>query len=139
MNKQIRRFLGAALKQMLVEATGRPIGLMSVPTEHPEMPYAVLFPMNTIPREEDWSDPEGQFRYMFQLSCVGGTHEQVTAMSERGMEALIARNPNGSFVTPLVIEGITIINRKLDQLGVIVASGTGRIYTSPDAYSIEVM
>lgn len=134
--------------------SGRPVGLAEIPGKNPNIPYAILQPINSPRGYGDNLDPESMRDYVFQVTCVGKSPRQARWMSDKMREVYIGRDadgvfihdmtnlpdipddPNGPATTP---PGASVVpgSRYSDAVGAIVKSGD-LVYQTVDTYRLKV-
>jgi hypothetical protein len=75
--------LDQVIKTALETVTTRPIGYGTVPSEYPEKPYGVLYPMENVTPLGDMSSVVANRDYKYQIRCVGEDHRQVRWMQAK--------------------------------------------------------
>lgn len=139
-----------SLKLWLATETGRPVGLMEIPGKDPNIPYAIIQPINSPRGDGDNQDPESIRDYVFQVLSVGKSPRQCRWMGDKVREVIIGRDPStGIFIhsidlpnvpdTPPSAPGASVVpgSRYSDAVGAIVKSGD-LVYQSADTYRLKV-
>lgn len=129
-----------AFTSFLGTATERPLGLAEIPEKNPNLPYGILYPINSPRGYGDYINPESMREYVFQITCVGKTPKQARWYSDKMKNVIIGVNANGDDVFPMpVMGGVTVCPgcRQSDALGAIVKTGDA-LYQIADTYRIKV-
>lgn len=133
-----RQLLDATFTSWLARCTAREVGLAELPGANPNMPYGVVYPINSPRGEGSWANPEEDRDVVYQVTCVGKSPEQVGWMSDKVNTVIIGRYEDGRLrYTTVGIAGGTVLWRLTDELGGIVKSGD-RLFQVVDTYRIRV-
>lgn len=139
-----RRLLGPALKSFFQTETGKKVGLAKIPDPLDgklEMPYGILYPLpGSTSLTYSYNDPDECLVYIWQMTCVGVSHEQCAGMSDRFYKALLEKAPGSGYSHSLGLPGgMMDIYRALDSFGGIVTNPEDdNLYQTADTYRIEV-
>lgn len=108
------RPLDAALKSVLEEHTGRPVGVEEPPptdpADGPPFPYALLYQQGARRSGPPLHDPEADARVTYQAACIGLQSDQVKALAARVRRALVGC-VDGAWAVPLAPEGMSVMGR----------------------------
>lgn len=142
-----------SFKEWIAAETGRPVGLVEIPGINPNLPYAIMQPINSPMGEGDNLNPESQRDYVFQVMSVGKTPRQCRWMSGRVNKVLVGRDGNGVRLSPINLQNIkddpngpantapggSVVPGSLhtDTLGAIVKTGD-QFYQVVDTYRMKV-
>lgn len=131
-----RQLFDKTFSAWLARCTTRDIGVCDVPSTTPNMPYGVYNPINSPRGEGSWQDPEDERDWVFQITCVGRSPEQVGWMSDKVDEVIVGRNDRGYATAMTGVQGGTVLWRLTDSKGTIVRSG--QLFQVVDTYRIRV-
>jgi hypothetical protein len=112
--------LTEAVQAMLEHSTGCPCGVLVAPAAiDPEMPYLVLHPLDPTFHGPEYTAPEADAVFVYQVDSVGalGAWQQTSMVAARARWALLARDAAGAFAVPLVAPGLTVTDRRHDSGG----------------------
>jgi hypothetical protein len=135
------RLFDKSLTEWLGTATNRPHGLAELPSDKPNMPYFIVTPLFMPRGDGPYAKPEAMLDYVFQVTSVGRSPEQVRWMAQLLRDALVERDGDGEYLYALVgIEGATVLpgSRMTDQLGGITKSTEGSLFQEVDTYRMKV-
>lgn len=108
---------------------GRPVGDGTVPTNQ-ATPYLVVYPLYAPRGEGSLAKAEEDRDFVYQVTSVGITREQVAWMASKVEELWL-------YGAAPAIPDLAVESRHSDQLGAIVPSGE-QLYTTDDTYRIRV-
>lgn len=139
-----------SLRMWISQETGRPIGLVEIPGENPNIPYGIMQPINSPRGDGDSLNTESMRDYVFQMLCVGKSPRQCRWMSDMVRTVLIGRDASGVFLhdisvlpdvpgSPPIAAGASVLpgSRYSDAVGTIVKSGD-LVYQTVDTYRLKV-
>lgn len=140
-----RRLLTAALKQMLMDATGRPVEVNRAPFQNndtkivADVPYAIIYPLpggGSVAGSQLYH-PDEDMVFVYQVTSVALRDDQADWMGDKVRWAMLGRDGQGAFRWALTPSGMTITDRRLSGA----AGGldlVDQIYQVPESYSIYV-
>lgn len=129
----------AALVAFLAALTGRPVGEATAPLVNglPAVPpYAIVYPLaggTTWGPMLEGPDEGAQLPY--QITSVGLRSDQATWMADKVRQAILGRT-NGSLTSPLVVPGVTVLDREFSAYGG--QDREGDVVSVPDTFLIHV-
>ena len=126
------------LSDWLSTITTRPGNFGELPDNNPNLPYFVLYSVNSPVGEGSWRDPEDDRDLVVQVTCVGRSAKQANWMSDAAKKAMVGRDATGKYQYPMTnVEGGTVLWRTSDSLGSVDKSGD-RLFQVVDTYRIRV-
>ncbi len=138
-----RRALTEALRTMLETATTKPVGITRIPEDaggtQVAKPYAVIFPMKlSYYGGTPYENPTEMGYFSYQVKCVGDRPDQTEWLADKVRDAIMGRVTGGQFTYPLVVSGLTVMDRYpgLDSPGDLYDSGN--IFEVDDTFIIAV-
>lgn len=128
------------LVTMLQAATSRP-GADMVPPEAAELPYFFVIPIAGGPDSSGpaLTAPDADVGVVYQVTSVGARRDQSEWMADKVRQAILGRNPDGSFVVAFpVVPGLSVADRRPDggRPGTD-RQGDGR-YATPERYVLHL-
>ena len=125
-----------ALIDMVAAATGRPVGGAQLPFGA-DPPFAVVYP---LPGGDTWGPdlvaPDAGAALLYQITSVAIFRADAEAHADLVRQVLLDRDPDGGFVTPLVVAGLTVIDREHVAFGGIDESRG--VFNAREQYLIHV-
>lgn len=117
-------------------AAEMPIGLLTVPKlpdpDDPETlvaakaPYQVLWPLWTNTSGPPLHDADADSEWIYQLSLYSVKGDQLEWMQDRAKRIIVGRNPDGSWLFPLEVAGMKVMERALgEDIGADPSAGEG--------------
>ncbi|MFK8851256.1 hypothetical protein [Streptomyces sp. Ac-502] len=126
-----RRTVTAAVAQLLAQATGKPVGQITVPINpstgkaYPP-PYTLLYPLDHTTDDRTLADAHQTAVTVYQATCVSGpdpakpdsrgTAEQAEWLADKARTAMLARPADGSpgYANALNLPGVSCYRREAD-------------------------
>lgn len=108
------------------------VGVGDLPSEDPELPYAIVYPLGAVDFRGSYNTPEDTGMIMLQVTCVGDTIEQVAWLQEFVRDTITARS-GSTWVHSLAVDGSEPEGRFIEELGSITDSGQ-ELRQSADTY-----
>lgn len=125
-----------ALVDLLAAATARPVGDGTLPTAA-DPPFAVVYPLNAgLFWGPDYVAPQAASALSYQVTAVDVSRAGVEAFADSIRHALLDRNADGAFITPLVVAGLAVLDRELTAYGGVVFDRGA--FNLADTYHIHV-
>ncbi|MER7514031.1 hypothetical protein ABTX82_37800 [Streptomyces lavendulae] len=106
----------AAVRAMLVTATGRPCGLGSLPLvdgRPAPLPYTVLYPLGGPVDGAPFSDAGEDAHLTYQVTIVGARVDQVEWLADGVRRGFLGRTAAGEWQQPLSVQGGRVWAREL--------------------------
>jgi hypothetical protein len=142
--------LTTALQQMLVAATGRPVGIATAPTSDADAniaadpPYAIIYPIpSTAMSGPYYAYPEQDAGFQYQITSVAIRGDQAEWMGDAVRRAIVGRvavdqdTISGLFFSqPLDVPGLVVLDRMVISTGGITKVDV--IYQMTEDYRINV-
>lgn len=140
-----RRPVTSALLLMLVEASGKPVGLGEPPSGIDDSePWGILHSIPGGGYEGSLNDPNSDIAFVYQVDSIGRSIGQVEWMADLIRRTMLARTASGSFQVAFpVLEGSIVNDRRPDTTpGGVIAEGevstNTRVYTISERFSVHV-
>ncbi|MFD4394361.1 hypothetical protein [Kitasatospora sp. NPDC058478] len=113
------RVVSTALRDAIAAATGRSCGYGAPPVAADKptgttIPYSVLYPLGGTSSGPPFGDQAGDGRLLYQVTSVATTGEQAEWMADK-VRAAVLGTKGGSFVTPILPAGHTVVGREIDK------------------------
>ena len=136
-----RRPVTAGLKALIESGTGRPCRVATAPEDEvgntEDVPYAVLWPSTGMFSGPGFVAPEADAVFQYTVHSVGMRDDQADFLADAVREVIVGRQENGSFLYPLTVNGLTVMNRSIAQ-----SAGpmdlNGSVFTVAESYLIAV-
>ena len=137
-----RRKLTEALKVMLQDQVGYPVGVANAPKtisgEVESLPYLVIYPLDSgVFMGPEWCAPEADAIFEFQISSFGLRYDQTEWLMDQVRIAIIDRDDYGQLVNRLTFDDHVVMDQrlvgpagKLDEVG--------QIWSGHESYHITV-
>lgn len=128
----------------LAVATGKQIGFGEPPTAAElgaegtalTVPYAIIYPITESEGESSMDDANDSEDLVVQITMVGSSPRQATAMSNKVKVAMLDMTPGGAYVHALFHEDDKVEWRLRDSRGAILPSGVNT-FNRVDSYRIR--
>lgn len=126
----------AALAAFVAAATARPVGDGTLPTAA-DPPFAIVYQLPSgTPWGPDYTAPQDGVAFVYQVTCVAVSRSGVEVFADIVRHALLDRNADGGFITPLAVTGLAVLDREILAYGGLV-SDRG-VFNVADTYQIHV-
>ena len=116
------------LRVLLEEETGHPVGLSAIPRKVPpgqtgpataqspeKPPYFILYPGWATTSGPPFATPDADAEWVYQVTAVADRGDQLEWMRDKVIGIFLARKEDGSFVVPIEVAGIRVMNRTLQD------------------------
>lgn len=139
-----------AVRTMLQEATGKPVGLYGLPTVDdpadpagPKLPavppYYALYALPASYSGPPFGDDHADVEWRYQLTCIAERADQAAWLRDRGVDAMVGRQPDDpqAFLHPIVVPaGMTVLWRRAEDESTM--DDADGVVSWPQRYTIAV-
>lgn len=111
-----------AVQSLLQTHTGKPFGLMRLPLDGAGHPvtgqYGIVHPVTRMDTGAPFGDGGDWSEQHVQVTVLGERGDQAVWLQDKSREVMIGQNGDGSYVHPLTVVGMKVLQRRLDvELG----------------------
>jgi hypothetical protein len=99
-----RHPLNNAIKAMLEAITQRPGEIGHAPPDA-AAPYFIVYPVDGGGSDGSMAFPDENTEFVYEITSVGRTAEQVEMMGDRVWRAMLERDASGKFLHPIALAG----------------------------------
>lgn len=106
-----------ALKALIVEATGKPCEIRTIPRlpdgTAVEVPFTILHPLWSTYSGPAFYDVHEDVEWNYQASVAASRGDQIEVFHDKLVRAIVGRDGAGAYLHALTVEGMSVMSRNM--------------------------